>query len=502
MYTMMNLLQVAMVSMPVVAARHGMAPTMRAFTKAYKDIGAGGILGKGIKETGRKFVSPGSETETFLDDIKKRLNPREQQLLAYITLRGGLEISKLQRIRSPHGGVGSKVLAAGDTALTWAEGISRQLPTAAEVVNRTATLLAAYRLEYAKNGGNHEAALQYADDTNNMTNFNYSEVNAPPIFNHPLAKIPFQFKRFGHGMYQLLGQQIARAIRNESPGDRKEALKSLAYIAATHVLMAGTLGLPTEPIKGLVLGLFFAGITDFNYQDVENAQRELAADMLGPDIGEMLTRGITRGLPWGLAFDLSPRVGMADMFLSREPNSGQADEIKVWLQDMVLGAPGSMLFDFLGGGQQMMNGDFAGAAQKMVPIKALKDLIRAVDTGAFGRETASGRPTLPPYTWSEMFIRALGATPGAEAESQELKAQFYSQQAFLNEQRGDIQQRWADAGNAGRIRMQGEIERFNRGKPRDAQLTNTKLRAYTKRRRSRSTRWRVELPRAELTVMC
>src|SRR6185436_362625 len=98
--------------------------------------------------------------------------------------------------------------------------------------------------EYAANGGNHEAAMQYADDINNMTNFNYSEVNAPPVFNHPLMKIPFQFKRFGHGMYQLLGQQIGRAIRNENPGDRAEALKSLAFLMATHTLMAGTLGLP------------------------------------------------------------------------------------------------------------------------------------------------------------------------------------------------------------------------------------------------------------------
>jgi len=483
MYTMMNLLQVGMVAMPVVASRHHVAPTSRAFAKAYKDINAWTVLKKGGKETWAKAKSPGSQSVDFFEDIKKGMNVREQDLLRFIAPQRGLELAKMQRIRRTTGGVKARAQEYGDTALNWAEGISKQLPIAAEMINRSVTLLAAYRLEYAKNGGNHEAALQYADDINNRTNFNYGEINTAPIFNHPLMKIPFQFKRFGFAMYTLLGRDIGKAWRNENPGDRAEALRSLAYVVATHMLMAGTLGLPTEPIKGLVIGAYAFGLSGFNWQDVENAQRELAADLLGPDLGEVLTRGVTRALPFGLAFDLSSRVGMADMFLSREPTSSQMSEHWQWLQDMVLGAPGGMIADMAEGAAGAIKGDWS-AAQKAIPVKGLRDLVKAVDTAAFGKETKSGRPSFEAYGIAEAFIRALGATPGREAEDQELKAQFYSQQAYINEQRAKLQQRWADASTSERNRMRGAIERFNRGKPRDAQLTNAVLRAYVSRRRS------------------
>jgi hypothetical protein len=485
MYTMMNLLQVGMIAVPVIAGRHGMAPTVREISRAYRDIGSGDILLKGVKETYAKGRHPQKEDATFIDDVMKStaINDREKEVFQFYTIRGGLEIAKLNRTWATSGGVGGKLLAGGDTALTWAEGVTRQLPTAAEAINRGVVLLAAYRLEYARNGGDHAAALRYADDTNNMANFNYSEVNTPRWLNHPLMKIPFQFKRFGHAMYSLLGQQLGRAWRNENPGDRAEALKSLAYIVATHVLMAGTLGLPTEIPKAIVLGLFYAGVTGFNWQDVETAERELAANLLGDDLGEVLTRGVTRALPFGLAFDLSQRVGMADMFLSREPNSGDPNDVKLWLQDMLVGAPGMMLKDYWDGGSALMSGDIIGAAEKMAPAKGLRDLIRAYNVGAFGKTTKSGRPSFDPYSFSEMFIRALGATPEREAEDSDLKAQFYSDQTYIRAERGRLEQQWADATTAQRLAMRGELERFNRNKPYEAQLKNKDLVAYTKRRR-------------------
>ena len=482
MYTIMNMLQPYMVGGPVLAARHGVAKTYNAMNQAMKDLGTGAVMRKGLKETGRKFKAPSSPTETYIDDLKARLkDPNEKALMDLIQLRGTLESDKFERVRSTHGGPLTEAGAKLDTAISWTEGVARQLPTAAEVVNRSLILLAAYRLELARNGGNVEAATRYAEDTNNMTNFNYSEANTPPILNHPLAKIPFQFKRFGHGMYQLLGQQIGRAIRNED-GGRAEALKSLAYIVATHTLMAGTLGLPTEVPKALILGLYAVGVTGFNWQDVEHWERELAADLLGEDLGAVLTRGITRALPFGLGMDLSNRVGLADMMLARMPTSGDPETIKNWLFDMGLGAPGSMVFDWGEGVGDIMAGNVLDGAQKLAPIKVVADAIKTYQMVTEGKKTASGRPTLEPYTLSEAFVRLLGAAPRREAESSAIKSYFYSEQAAQDDIRNSIQQRWADGTTAQRMRMHGEIERYNRNKPRDAWLTDKALRAYTKRR--------------------
>jgi len=483
MYTLMNLLQPSMITMPVLAGRHGVTKTVNAGTKAMKDLGVGSILKKGLKETKAKALSPSSALETYIDDLKQLpgINAREATLFDKINVRGTLESDKFERARATHGGWATEAGAKLDTTINYLEGVTRQMPTAAEVVNRSWTLLTAYRLEYAANGGNHEAASQYAEDVNNRTNFNYSEAATPPLFKHPLMKIPFQFKRFGHGTYWLLGRLIWQAVRNEE-GGRAEALKALAYIAATHTLMAGALGLPTEPIKALVLGAYATGMIGFNWQDVENYERELAADLLGPDLGEMLSRGITRGLPFGLGFDMSSRVGMADLMLAREPNSGNADDIQRWLWDMAIGAPGGMLRGWAEGVQNLAKGEWGEGLQKLVPIKAAADLIKAVNIGSEGKKTPSGRPSMDPYTWSEIVIRTLGATPAREAEDQEFKAYFYSEKAAQDEIRRGLQQRWADASPAGRLRMQGELERYNRNKPRDAWLTRKELMAYTKRR--------------------
>src|SRR6202012_5368274 len=124
--------------------------------------------------------------------------------------------------------------------------------------------------------------------------FNYSPTNSPALFNHPLLKIALQFKKYGQGMYQLIGTQLANAIRNESPGVRAQAVKTLVTLAGTHMAIAGALGLPTEPFKYLLMASHALGLTTTSWSDVEDKIRQAAANTLGKTAGEALTRGLPR----------------------------------------------------------------------------------------------------------------------------------------------------------------------------------------------------------------
>jgi hypothetical protein len=106
-------------------------------------------------------------------------------------------------------------------------------------------------------------------------------------------------------MYHLIGDNIGRAFKNESPEDRMEAIKTLVGLTATHVAMAGALGLPTEPFKYLLMGAQAAGLTSVGWGDVEDKVRQTASNYFGKTGGEILTRG----LPRLAGVDLSSRVG-------------------------------------------------------------------------------------------------------------------------------------------------------------------------------------------------
>src|SRR5262249_26039193 len=159
-------------------------------------------------------------------------------------------------------------------------GVARQMPQAIEMMNRAVTALATYRLEVAR-GLSHEDAMVKAQENVNNTQGLYSATNAAPIFNHPVAKLTLQFKKYGQMMYHLLGSNIGKAMYGATREQKAEAIKTLIGIAATHTAVAGALGLPTEPIKAMLMAANITGLTSTTWSDVENKVREYAAQHLG-----------------------------------------------------------------------------------------------------------------------------------------------------------------------------------------------------------------------------
>ena len=472
-YSMINAMQPTMVTMPYLTGRHGLLRSVSALGKAYSDLSALHIFKQGIKATGRRLKGD-TTPDDFISDAKARLkSPGERAMIDELVRTGevdpsaGMEIKELVKDRS---GLTGKL----DTGLGYMEGVAREMPRAVEAVNRLTSALAAYRLEVSR-GVPHEKAVQYAKDTVNNTQFNYSPTNAPKIFNHPVAKIALQFKKYGQGMYQLIGSEIGKAYRNESPGDRAAAAKTLITLAATHTAMAGVLGLPTEPFKYLVMGANAAGLTSATWGDVENKIRTEAASMLGKTGGELLTRG----LPRAFNIDLS-RMGLDSITSFGEPRSMKEGDVKKWLFDTLSGPVVALGGDYVKGAQAIAAGDFAKAAENMIPIKAFSDSLRAYRQASEGKKSAAGRETLSAYTPGETAARVLGFGSGREAETGAARSAYYSASNAQKEERSSLINSWAQASGSSKTKAMAEITKWNKGRPDEARIKPKDLTAKIK----------------------
>lgn len=476
-YNVINSLQPAMVTMPTLAGRYGVGRSFDALSRAYRDVSGFGLIKAGLKDTVAKVKDAQAETTDLLSQIKRGLSTKERAMLDYLAERGsidpeaGMEVSRLIKSRS---GVTGKL----DTGLGYMEGIARQMPQSIEMMNRAVTALATYRLELAR-GASHEKAMAKAQETVNNTQGLYSATNTAPLFNHPVAKLSLQFKKYGQMMYHLLGSNIGKALRNAEPGERAEALKTLAGLTATHVAMAGALGLPTEPFKYLLMGAQAAGLTSTGWSDVEDSVRQKASSWFGKTGGEL----ITKGLPRALGIDLSSRVGLDSLSSFGEPRSNKEADVKKWMFDTLAGAPVALVGDWAKGMNELTAGNFTKAAELLVPNKFAADSIRAYRQMTEGRKGSTGKETMSPYSPLEAVTRAAGFTPAREAEQSAMNSAFYSASRQDKDQRSKLMTSWATAKPSDKLSVWKEVQSFNKGKPRDQQISMQQLTSYADRRK-------------------
>lgn len=484
-YNIINSLQPAMVTAPVLAARYGAGRAVTELGRAYNDVAAWSVAKQGMRETVTRFAAKTGKVN-LIDDIKSRLTggnaKNERAMLDYLAERGsiepdmGLEIAVL--IKSRDGFAGSV-----DQGLGYLEGIARQMPRAVEAINRSVTALAAYRLEYARNGGYHKGAVEYAQKTVNNTQGHYSNTNASPWFNHPMLKLSLQFKKYGQMMYHLLGQNIGRALQGETREIKIEAMKTLGYIAATHVAMAGALGLPTEPFKYLLMGAKISGLSAVGWDDIEDWIRASAAHHLGKTAGEVATKG----LPRLVGIDLSSRVGLDSLITFGEPKSDKKNDVKAYVLDMVAGAPGSLVGDWMAGANAIGTGDVGKAAELLVPLKFASDSIKAYRQATEGKKTDAGRQLAEPYTMGEALVRAAGFTPQREAEEGAKAAAFRRQTGAATTKRTKLVNDWVNAKGADKVKAQRAVQEYNKSVAKELRIEMKDLTSAAKRRANAGT---------------
>jgi len=487
-YSVINSTQTVTNTMPMLAARHGWAKSTKAMTQAYSMIGGARNLGVGVANTGRALR--GTQQVNVLSPVRERLakhGPEYVALFDYLRERGvvssdaGMEVVKAARMGKGVGGAIDKGLSYGDS-------IARALPEAVEVNNRVASAVASYMLSRAK-GLSAEQARRYAYDTVNGTQFNYSQTNAPAFMNNPMARIVFQFKKYAQGQYQLLGEQVGKVLHGASREERMEGIKALVNFTATTMVFAGALGLPTEPIKYALMAASVFGL-GYSYDDLERDVRAAAAGAFGTTGGAMLTRGVTRGLPFGFAFDLSSRMGLSDLTSFGQPRENTLDAWNSWLWRTVSGAPAGLVSDLVRGANKIATGDIDEGVELMIPFKTVADGITTYRLATEGKRSGvTGRQTLDPLTGPEAFIRSLGFKPAREADTLERDNAYYTVKKERMGQRQQLVSKWLNAKDGDeRSGVWKQIVKYNAGVDEVARISMGQLTTAQKRRNSEERR--------------
>lgn len=505
-FLLTNATQVPMITGPWLGARHGVAATKTALAVALKDAAS-------IIKT--SYANGGWRTDI---DWKSRFgqNSDEARMLQDLLDANKLDITvehdlaaiaKMQR-----GMLDDKVASATGNRLQGVSDVVQLVNTpvrVGEVANRLVTALAAYRLKRAELKGKvsaaeaHAQATAYAGKAVSQTQLNYSELNAPRYMrtvlgSQSLARMIFQFRKYQQGMLWLVMKNISDALPNSkaTKEERRIARRTLTGLYATTWMLAGTSGMPlmgTIGVAGLAnLTMMLAkalGMADDDDEpwDFETELRNYLTDWVGPELATLIVKGI----PAYLGADISQRVGMGELAnpapFMRTGKTGQ--ETLGNVMTSVAGAPFSFVGTALDGIMDMARGDTAKGFEKVMPVKGVKDVLKAYRYSDEGLTDKRGNVILPPEKFDAMDItlRGMGIAPTVESNYYDANEAVQNAKESVMTKRERLLRKYSEARvrDADTSDLEEKIKEFNDRHPeRGIRIdASSKLKAVQQRRR-------------------
>lgn len=339
---------------------------------------------------------------------------------------------------------------------------ARIMPQMAEVYNRVSSGLAALELT----GGDVRKAADFIRETH----VDYAQANKT-YMGKSIAKLPgantmTMFRTYVQGMRHLLYSNIKNMVYAETKS-RAEAAKTVAGLVVAMSLTAGVIkGAALEPLRAAVYAYNKVFGNDNEFYSLDNSIRRFVSSVVG---NKTTSDAITGGLPHLLGFDLSGRMGLSDLFLHDPPDLLGVDK-KGWLQFLgeQLGGPmGQMV------GEQkdafthaMERGNAFEMLAALVPIKLLRDTLKATELATTGHKAANGARLTKPSI-GDAVTQIMGFKPASVARVQQRQgdvAEYYEQ---MDKRKTDILGAWAKASPEERQALRHEINDFNAKNPGD-----------------------------------
>lgn len=470
-YVMIQMTQPWLLTMPILSGQYGVARSVAAMTRANADIGLSRLARGGAKDTANalKALVTGSEAdkEPLLDYVKANLakaqdGQRLLQMIESLSKEGlldgdaGMEIIRAEV--SEDGPIGRFI---GRT-----EVLARALPAMVEVVNRSSSAVAAYRLEYAKSG-DHDAAVRKAYEVVDQSQGDYAAANTARFMDprrYPLLSPMMTFRKYAQAVYALLIRQVLLATKGKDAETRRNAQKTLAMVLMAHASVAGMLGLPTEAFTLLL------GITAFLFGskepwDWELMMRQEAAKLFGKEAAEVLMHG----LPRYVGVDLSGRLGLNSLLFMHDLRDFEKKTANEYIGQLLTGAPGGMVLNAVDSWQQLNKAigsdkttDYTKAVEGMLP-KGFRDPLRAWRMAEEGVTTRRGERIDEgrQLTAGETAAQALGFQPASVAEVYERRNAVQGLNRRLSSERSDLMMKWRQAEPASRAAIWQDIVEWN-----------------------------------------
>ena len=288
-------------STSLIAARHGYLSSAGAVNRAYAQLAgtAGGAFKTNAMAALRQELR--AANWDLADMYRRRLSransgiaPDHADLLIDRLNQAGLInhtwIREIQRLAGPQGFGDSKfnfvsrfldVSSAGEHAI--------------DSMMRVGTAKAAFELEYRKNGGHLNEALDYAMQMAERSQPDYTMHNKARIATVQgslgrLAPLTTQFRQFGLHMYGVQGNLLAEGVRGaKGSAERAEAFKSIAYLQASHALIWSGVGTAVFGSLPMMAGLGLYDLINPNdptnrahtNREMETASRNWVRDITG-----------------------------------------------------------------------------------------------------------------------------------------------------------------------------------------------------------------------------
>lgn len=271
----------------------------------------------------------------------------------------------------------------------------------AEVVNRRATIHAAYKMWSRANPElTHEELMQKAHHASDRAHGWYGQETAPKWTRgaaNPLKAV-WTFQKFGQNYLLSIGEMIGK-------GDYKQA----AYMLLAPVVLGGPKAtLVTPLLVALAKGLGIGG------DDPEEELYKWARDTFGTDAWMRF------GAPGLLGISFQGSLAMGIPVVSDVLEKGKRLNSLAEL----FGAPGSVVYDIYSAGGSLSKGEYAKAAEKALPsafgsmVKAARESTEGVTTENYGSVYYGSDPLK--VSGMETYLRALSFAPaGITAKRQE-----------------------------------------------------------------------------------
>jgi hypothetical protein len=223
------------------------------------------------------------------------------------------------------------------------------------------------------------------------------------------------------------------------------------------------------------------GVTNTNWNDIENAAQRKASDTFGPQLGEIMMHGLSRALgPFSV--DVHHRLGLNSLLTFGEPQSSKSDDVMSWIYDTIGGAPASMITDTLDATNALHNGDYLKAAEKIMPAKAITDVLKAA------RLTSEGKPSkqgvgMRPLNLPEAMMQATGFTPASVSQYNEARFSAGKELRAQAADRTSLVSNWVKATGVERAKAMIEISKWNREHDDENQITHSTLKSAATRQK-------------------
>jgi hypothetical protein len=296
-----------------------------------------------------------------------------------------------------------------------------------ERFNREVTLIAAFNLELEKNGGDVNAAAQYAIDVVNDTHGSVLNETAPRAFQTGIGKVFFVFKNFAQTQIFLQYRLLREVLKGTDRETQKVAAKQFAGIMGMSFLFAGVQGMPLYGAASVL-----AGLLEEAFGDEDNP--------IDPD--EYLRQSI-KSLAYkgpvsqALQIDIASRTGFNNM-LWREDDK-RVEEIGPFLfaAEQIFGASYAAGMSFYRAWNDFWDGHTDRALEAAAPA-AIRNGLKAWRFATEGAKTRDGEDIVKDFSPYNTAMQALGFSPLEFAEKTTAAGKIAAQKSALDKRKKSV----------------------------------------------------------------